>query len=238
MKVLLTLRPAQWMDTPVLNAIDQLLQSDMEHREVYNAFSMARNRDQFLKTSYVAADKTVLWQGDVTALQVDAIVNAANNQLLGCFQPFHACIDNVIHSLAGPRLRDDCHTIMGLQNVLEPTGGAKITRGYNLPSRYVIHTVGPILDGGRTQVSDTEESQLNSCYTASLDLAAQIEDLRSLAFCCISTGVFGYPKEQAAQTAMTAVANWMSTHPDALDLVIFNVFTMEDLGIYKALLQS
>lgn len=238
LKGLLTLRPPHQIAPAVLVALDRILQCEAVGHEVHDALSMPRIRDQFPKTTYPAADKTALWQGDITTLRVDAVVNAANRQMLGCFQPFHDCIDNVIHSRAGPRLRGDCHAIMEFQGRPEPTGGAKVTRAYHLPSRYVLHTVGPIVGVGRSRVGGLEESQLESCYAACLDLAAQVVNLRSVAFCCISTGVFGYPPEQAAQTALKAVAAWLSARPDALDLVVFNVFRPEDLDLYRALLRS
>ncbi|HEY3189044.1 MAG TPA: macro domain-containing protein, partial [Solirubrobacteraceae bacterium] len=171
-------------------------------------------------TGYPAAGATVLWRGDITRLGVDAIVNAANAQMLGCFVPFHACIDNAIHSAAGPRLREDCARVMDAQGHDEPTAVCKVTRAYNLPSRYVLHTVGPIVRG---PLAHEHESQLADAYPACLEAAAEV-GARSIAFCAISTGVFGYPKEPAARTALAAVAAWLDVHPSALDAVVFNVF--------------
>ncbi|QEN08243.1 protein-ADP-ribose hydrolase [Oceanispirochaeta crateris] len=171
-----------------------------------------------------------VWRGDITQLQVDAIVNAANSDMLGCFHPLHACIDNAIHSAAGPQLREDCHKIMKLQGIREQTGCAKITKAHNLPSKYVVHTVGPIVE---STLSEKHRSLLASSYKSCLDLASNLEDIRSIAFCCISTGVFGYPKEEAAITAIKAVREWKKENPDRFDRIIFNVFTEKDYDIYK-----
>ncbi|MEM9777405.1 MAG: protein-ADP-ribose hydrolase, partial [Chloroflexota bacterium] len=175
-----------------------------------------------------------LWQGDITSLKVDGIVNAANNRLLGCFQPLHSCIDNAIHTQAGVQLRDDCQTIMQKQAVPEPTGIAKITRAYNLPSKFVLHTVGPIVQGALTAKHD---SDLRSAYTSCLDLSAEIDVIRSLAFCCISTGVFGYPQDKAAATAYQTVCSWLDQHPGRFDHIIFNVFTDQDRVLYESLMR-
>lgn len=168
-----------------------------------------------------------LWQGDITTLAVDAIVNAANNQLLGCFQPLHSCIDNMIHTMAGVALRERCFAMMQAQGHAEATGQAKITPAYNLPCRYVLHTVGPIVRGVLTEQA---QEQLASCYRSCLDLAAA-KGCQSLAFCCISTGVFGFPKKEAAHIAVTTVALWLRQH-EPIE-VVFNVFTEEDRIIYE-----
>ena len=177
-----------------------------------------------------------LWQGDITRLRVDAIVNAANNQLLGCFVPLHRCIDNAIHSAAGIQLRLECHELMKAQGHPEPTGTAKITGGYNLPARCVIHTVGPIVQNDPADL--TEQSQLESCYRACLSLADE-RKLKSIAFCCISTGEFRFPNEQAAGIAVKTVRDFLRLHPGStLDEVIFNVFRDIDFNLYRNLLAS
>lgn len=177
-----------------------------------------------------------LWQGDITRLNVNAIVNAANNQLLGCFVPLHKCIDNAIHSAAGIQLRLECNMLMKAQGHPEPTGMAKITRGYNLPARHVIHTVGPIVKKDRADL--TEQSQLEACYRSCLSLADE-RTLRSIAFCCISTGEYRFPHEQAAGIAVKTVRDYLCFHPDStLDTVIFNVFRDIDFTIYRDLLQQ
>lgn len=170
----------------------------------------------------------VLWQGDITRLKVDAIVNAANVQALGCWVPLHNCIDNCIHSAAGIQLRKECADKM--QGGLLATGDAFITKGYNLPARHVIHTVGPIIPDG---VPTTEqEEQLARCYRSCLDLAEK-NGLESIAFCCISTGVFHFPNELAAKIAIETVKSYPR---HALKTIVFNVFLNKDLDIYRQLL--
>lgn len=170
----------------------------------------------------------VLWQGDITRLKVDAIVNAANAQALGCWVPLHNCIDNCIHSAAGIQLRKECADKM--QGGLLATGDAFITKGYNLPARHVIHTVGPIIPDG---VPTTEqEEQLARCYRSCLDLAEK-NGLESIAFCCISTGVFHFPNELAAKIAIETVKSYPR---HALKTIVFNVFLNKDLDIYRQLL--
>ncbi|MFF5537215.1 macro domain-containing protein [Streptomyces cinerochromogenes] len=166
----------------------------------------------------------------MTTLAADAVVNAANHALLGCFKPLHACIDNAIHTAAGPRLREDCHTIMSLQGGPEPTGSAKITRGYHLPARYVVHTVGPVVEG---PLRPAHAQLLAASYRACLDLAAATGTIRTLAFCAISTGVFGYPKAPAARLALRTVADWLADHPGRLDRVVLTAFTDDDHATYR-----
>lgn len=173
-----------------------------------------------------------LWQGDITTLAVDAIVNAANSQMLGCFVPCHGCIDNAIHTYAGVQLRLECARLMDGRKEEEPTGSAKITKAYNLPCRYVLHTVGPIICGAVTQ---TDRELLASCYRTCLVLAAKT-GLGSVAFCCISTGEFHFPNELAAEIAIQTVGEWQRQNPDKIK-VIFNVFKDSDYAIYKRLLR-
>lgn len=172
----------------------------------------------------------LLWQGDITRLKVDAIVNAANSQLLGCWQPLHNCIDNCIHSAAGIQLRQECYELMIKQGHEEPTGQAKITKGYNLPAKYVIHTVGPIITGDKPTIG--QEEQLASCYQSCLEMAEQYK-LDSIAICCISTGVFRFPNQLAAEIALQTVRNFPRY---SLKTVVFNVFLDKDYEIYQKLL--
>lgn len=173
-----------------------------------------------------------LWQGDITTLAVDAIVNAANSQMLGCFVPCHGCIDNAIHTYAGVQLRLECARLMAGQEEEEPTGCAKITKAYNLPCRYVLHTVGPIISGAVTQA---DRELLASCYRTCLELA-ESNGLHSVAFCCISTGEFRFPNELAAEIAIQTVGEWQRQNPEKIK-VIFNVFKDSDYEIYKRLLR-
>ena len=173
-----------------------------------------------------------LWQGDIATLAVDAIVNAANSQMLGCFVPCHGCIDNAIHTYAGVQLRLECAKIMRKQRHEEETGRAKITKAYNLPCRFVLHTVGTIVYGSVTQ---TDRELLASCYRSCLELAAG-HGLHSVAFCCISTGEFHFPAEPAAEIAIGTVREWQQQNPDKIE-VIFNVFKDSDYEIYRRLLR-
>lgn len=175
-----------------------------------------------------------LWQGDITRLKVDAIVNAANSQLLGCFIPMHRCIDNAIHSAAGMQLRDECAAIMHAQGHEEPTGQAKITHGYNLPATWVIHTVGPIVFGDHPTEEDCR--LLADCYLNCLRVADE-KGLQSVAFCCISTGEFHFPQDRAAEIAVRTVREYLDGHPQSsLSAIVFNVFKDSDKVIYSHLL--
>ena len=173
-----------------------------------------------------------LWQGDITRLGTDGIVNAANKGLLGCFLPNHNCIDNAIHSAAGMQLRDDCAKIIAAQGHEENVGDCKLTRAYNLPCRYVLHTVGPMI---RREVSEDQRSMLRSCYISCLDAAAAA-GLGTVAFCCISTGVFNFPRAEAAEIAVGAVVRWKLRHPQSNVRVVFNTFLKEDTEIYRNIL--
>lgn len=175
--------------------------------------------------------KLRLWKGDIAKLKADAIVNAANNKLLGCFQPLHNCIDNIIHSKSGLQLRRECKRIMDLQGADEAAGGAKITPAYNLPAKWVIHTVGPIIYG--EQPNSKERQELADCYASCLKLAEKY-NAESVAFCCISTGVFHFPKGLAAKIAVETVMEMIGSIN--IDTVIFDVFSEEDEMIYKKLL--
>ena len=171
-----------------------------------------------------------LWQGDITTLKCDAIVNAANSGMTGCYQPCHNCIDNCIHTYAGIQLRNTCADIMEMQGYEEPTGQAKITPGYNLPCKYVLHTVGPIVQG---QLTKEHEELLASCYRSCLELAEK-NGVKSIAFCCISTGVFMFPNERAAQIAVQTVREYRKEHGNGIE-VIFNVWKNIDYEIYREL---
>ncbi|MCR4694531.1 MAG: protein-ADP-ribose hydrolase [Pseudobutyrivibrio sp.] len=184
-------------------------------------------------------NRIAIWQGDITRLDAGAIVNAANSQMLGCFVPCHACIDNAIHSAAGMELREECASYMLYmsqkmgQGYEEPTGTAVLTSGYNLPAAHVIHTVGPIVYG---QLTPREEKLLESCYMSCMATADE-NKLSSIAFCCISTGVFHFPNDRAAEIAVDTVTRYLDSHQDSnIDTVVFNVFKDLDLDIYRGLL--
>lgn len=221
LRSLLNLRPPVSADENFLNVQDAYLQASLAKRGVIN-----------LRDLTPIHPGLYLWQGDITRLAVDAIVNAANSRLLGCFVPCHNCIDNAIHTRAGVQLRLECARIMAAQRADEPTGRAKITKAYNLPCRYVLHTVGPIVCGPVTQEYC---DLLASCYRSCLDQAAAA-GLRSVAFCCISTGEFHFPNALAAEIAVRTVQKWRQQIPDKIE-VVFNVFKDKDYAIYKRLLQ-
>jgi O-acetyl-ADP-ribose deacetylase (regulator of RNase III) len=205
-----------------LSVQDRMLQERIKRAGITEASQLPRTP---------VDNRLSLWRGDITTLRADAIVNAANSQMLGCWVPGHYCIDNAIHTFAGIQLRLECASLMAQQGFAEPTGNAKVTNAYNLPARCVIHTVGPIAQGNPSK-ADIEA--LAQCYLSCLDAAAA-HNFPSIAFCCISTGVFGFPQEAAAFIAFNTVRLWLDSHDQPLH-VIFNVFTQQDEGIYRDLL--
>lgn len=222
-----------------------LLRSLMNIRDVYEASEdFLKIQDEYLQIELnkkgivdindlkPIQDNLYLWQGDITTLKCDAIVNAANNKLLGCFIPNHKCIDNCIHTYAGIQLRNECYKIITLQGHDEITGQAKITKAYNLPSKYILHTVGPIINH---EVSKEDEELLSSCYRSCLKLAIE-NNINSIAFCCISTGEFHFPNELAANIAIKTVKEFIKIYNINIK-VIFNVFKKEDYDIYYKLLK-
>ena len=217
--------PPKWsmpLDPSFLAVQDGLLSAEREEKGVVEADALPERPGH---------PGIALWQGDITRLKADAIVDADNDRLLGCFVPCHSCIDNAIHSAAGLQLRDECSRLMEQQGRPEPTGQAKLTGGYNLPARYVLHTVGPIIHG---RVTPQDRELLASCYRSCLALAAE-HGLRSVAFCCISTGEFHFPNARAAQIAVQTVRVARKTLQHEMD-VIFNVYQERDLRIYEGLL--
>ena len=174
-----------------------------------------------------------LWRGDITTLECDAIVNAANSGMTGCYQPCHSCIDNCIHTYAGVQLRLKCAELMARQGHAEPTGTAKLTPAYNLPCKYVLHTVGPIVEG---RLTSRHCAQLRACYRSCLELA-DANGIKSVAFCCISTGVFCFPNDRAAELAVDTVRAYRAETGSKIE-VIFNVFQEKDELLYRRLLSA
>ncbi|MCI6698087.1 MAG: protein-ADP-ribose hydrolase [Lachnospiraceae bacterium] len=180
-----------------------------------------------------------IWQGDITRLAVDAIVNAANSQMLGCFVPMHTCIDNCIHTFAGVQLRAECSRQMNQLRIKygkdyeQPTAVPMLTDAYNLPAKKVIHIVGPIV---QYELTPELEKDLADCYLNTLDMCLD-HNLKSVAFCCISTGVFHFPNKRAAEIAVSTVDSWLSQHPGVIERVIFNVFKDEDKKYYEELIR-
>ena len=222
LRALMNIRPPLPLDPDFLRLQDALLSAEREERGVVDAATLPEAPGR---------PGIALWQGDITRLRADAVVNAANSTLLGCFHPCHGCIDNAIHSAAGLQLRDACARLMEAQGHSEPAGGAKLTGGCNLPARHVLHTVGPIISGPLT---NADRAALASCYTACLSLAAE-HGLHSVAFCCISTGEFRFPRGEAAGIAVDTVTRFL-TRPTSIRKVIFNVFQDADAALYRALL--
>ncbi|MBO0927719.1 protein-ADP-ribose hydrolase [Staphylococcus sp. 30400_3112M30941] len=177
----------------------------------------------------IKGDNIFVWQGDITTLKIDAIVNAANSRFLGCMQANHDCIDNIIHTKAGVQVRLDCADIIRQQGRKESVGNAKMTRAYNLPAKYIVHTVGPQIR--RLPVSKMNQDLLAKCYLSCLKLADQ-QNLNHIAFCCISTGVFAFPQDEAAEIAIRTVQQYLADTNSKLK-VVFNVFTEKDLQLYE-----
>lgn len=222
LRSLMNLRPPLPLGEAFLTIQDELLSAEREEKGIVEGMALP---------AAAAHPQIVLWQGDITRLRVDAIVNAANSALLGCFHPCHGCIDNAIHSAAGLQLREECRRIIERQGHPEPAGQAKLTGGYNLPARYVLHTVGPIVQGA---VTGSDRKELAACYRSCLKLAAQ-QHLESVAFCCISTGEFHFPQREAAEIALHTVAGFLR-QSTSVSRVIFNVFKDRDAEIYRELL--
>ena len=214
---LVNVRPAQAISEDFLSVQDDYLQALTAAKGITNIDVLSP-----------VADGIYLWQGDITTLKCGAIVNAANSGMTGCYAPCHGCIDNAIHTFAGVQLRLACAEMMKKQGHEEPTGQAKITPAYNLPCDYVLHTVGPIIYGG---VTDKDHELLASCYRSCLELA-QKNSIKSVAFCCISTGEFHFPNELAAEIAIKTVKEFKKNTE-----VIFNVFKDDDRRIYQRLLR-
>ena len=222
LRALMNVRPPLPLAPDFLAVQDALLSAEREARGVVDGDALPT----------VPADpRLALWRGDITRLRADAIVNAANSGLLGCFAPCHGCIDNAIHSAAGLQLREECRRIMAEQGRPEPNGRARLTEGYNLPARYVLHTVGPIVRG---RVTGENRRELASCYSACLELAAE-HGLHSVAFCCISTGEFRFPNREAAGIAVDTVTGFLRRNT-SIQRLIFNVFQELDERIYRSLL--
>ncbi len=220
LRALINVRPPETVSAEFLDIQNAYLQEELTQKTVIKLTDLTPISGQLY-----------LWNGDITTLKVDGIVNAANSQLLGCFYPNHKCIDNAIHTFAGVQLRQECYRLMKEQGHLEKTGEAKITPAYNLPSQYVLHTVGPIVDG---RLLSKHEKDLISSYRSCLELA-DVNGLKSLAFCCISTGEFHFPHKRAAELAVATVQEYLK-ETDSKMKVVFNVFKEEDEKIYKRLL--
>ena len=228
LRSLMNVRMPRNMDKAVLAVQDEYLQERIRENGIVELADIP-----------IIRDRMSIWQGDITRLAVDAIVNAANSQMLGCFVPMHTCIDNCIHTFAGVQLRAECARQMEQlksrygRDYEQPTALPMLTDAYNLPARKVIHIVGPIVQG---RLTASLENDLAACYRNTLDMCLK-NGLKSVAFCCISTGVFHFPNKRAAEIAVQTVTGWLSEHPGEMERVIFNVFKDEDKAYYEQLLQ-
>ena len=220
LRSLLNIRPPKRIEQEFLTIQNEYLQRELEQLGITDLESLKPLKDDLY-----------LWQGDITLLRCGAIVNAANSGMTGYYVPCHSCIDNCIHTYAGIQLRLECSEIMKQQGYNEPTGRAKITKAYNLPCDYVLHTVGPIING---VVTRQDEQMIESCYRSCMELAEK-NDIQSIAFCCISTGVFHFPNQRAAEIAVDTVQKYKAETGSRMK-VIFNVFKDLDYEIYRELL--
>lgn len=233
---LMNIRMPRTISDELLNLQDDYLQGELAAKGVVALSDIPTIKEQY-GSKFSHSDKISLWQGDITRLKVGAIVNAANSQMLGCFVPCHRCIDNAIHSTAGMQLREECNHIMNRRRALygstyeEPTGTATLTKAYNLPCDYVIHTVGPIV---YSSLNDGLCQDLQNCYENVLKCCIE-NKIKSVAFCCISTGEFHFPNDKAAKIALKMVLSFLEAHGDFMERVIFNVFKDSDKKIYEKL---
>ena len=228
-RALVNVREPNPISEEFLKKEDEYLQDEIKQMDITVIEDIKTISEKYQNFSVKNSDKICLWQGDITKLKIDSIVNAGNSQGLGCFLPNHNCIDNQINTFAGVRLRLACNEIMKTLNYNLETGKAMITKGYNLPAKNVIQTVGPII---YDEVSKEQEELLSDCYRNSLKLAIE-NGIRTIAFPCISTGVFRFPKDLASKIAIKTVDEFIDENKDKLDKVIFNLWSDEDVIIYE-----
>ena len=237
LRSLMNIRMPRHMDAGVIEVQDEYLKERILENGIVTLSDIPTIADK--GSTHAFADKLSVWQGDITRLAVDAIVNAANSQMLGCFVPMHTCIDNCIHTFAGVQLRAECSRQMNQLRIKygkdyeQPTAVPMLTDAYNLPAKKVIHIVGPIV---QYELTPELEKDLADCYLNTLDMCLD-KDLKSVAFCCISTGVFHFPNKRAAEIAVSTVDSWLLQHPGSMERVIFNVFKDEDKKYYEELIR-
>lgn len=237
LRSLMNIRMPGKMDAAVLKVQDEYLRSRAEEKGIVTLSDIPTVKEAF-GSERRFADTLTLWQGDITRLAVDAIVNAANSQMLGCFIPMHTCIDNTIHTFAGVQLREECNRQMEQlraeygRDYEQPTAVPMLTDAYNLPAKKVIHIVGPIVQYDLTEKLETD---LSDCYKNTLDMCLE-NGLKSVAFCCISTGVFRFPNKRAAEIAVAGVDRWLAEHSGGMERIIFNIFKDEDRKYYEELI--
>lgn len=236
---LMNIRMPKKLPDDLLQLQDDFLLEELTVKGVVDLSEIPAIKDRY-HCGFPFADQISLWQGDITRLKIGAIVNAANSQMLGCFIPCHRCIDNAIHSAAGLQLREECNHIMDSRRAKfgrtyqEPVGTATLTSAYNLPCDHVIHTVGPIV---YDRLNDALCQDLQNCYANVLSCCLEHE-IKSVAFCCISTGEFHFPNDRAAKIAWDTVTDFLANHPDRMDRIVFNVFKDSDWMIYESLIKQ
>ncbi len=228
-RALVNIRQPKPISKDYLKVEDEYLQEELKKSQITNVDDIKTIKDSYNKSNLKNSNKICLWKGDITKLKIDAIVNAGNSQGLGCFIPNHNCIDNQINTFAGVRLRLACNEIMKELNYNLETGKAIITEGFNLPSKYIIQTVGAIVE---IEVTENNRLELANCYKNSLELAVQ-NNIRTIAFPCISTGVFRFPKDLACKIAIQTVDEFINTNSNKINKVIFNLWSDEDVMIYE-----
>ncbi|WP_198169727.1 macro domain-containing protein [Agromyces laixinhei] len=219
----------------VLTELEELLAHERDARGRVEASNLPTLAEQGTVTPAFPVERVAFWRGDLTRLRADAIVNAANDRMLGCFVPGHACIDNAIHAAAGPRLREECAEHIRRQGAPEPTSHAVITDGYQLPAAHVIHTVGPIVQG---KLTAHDRRLLADSYRAILDAAAAHPDITTVGLCSVSTGVFGFPKKPAASICLDTIARWFEEHPENSLRIVISLFAEVDEDAYRAALSE
>ncbi|MDO4941547.1 MAG: protein-ADP-ribose hydrolase [Lachnospiraceae bacterium] len=234
LRSLMNIRMPKTIKQEVIDVQDEFLTEEIKEKGIISLDDILTVDEQY-GSKHPFADKLSVWQGDITRLQIGAIVNAANSQMLGCFVPCHRCIDNAIHSAAGMQLRAECSHYMNQKRIQyglqygEPTGRAVLTKGYNLPAQYIIHTVGPIVS---TVLNNKLKQDLRNCYESVLRCCLE-HNICSVAFCCISTGEFHFPNDEAAKIAVETVTRFLEEHPSDFNRIIFNVFKDIDKNLYE-----
>lgn len=239
LRSLMNIRPPKETSEEILKVQDEYLTERNKEKDIVYLKDLKTVKET-INSKHRYSNKISVWQGDITRLSCDAIVNAANSRMLGCFVPMHICIDNCIHTFAGVQLRYECNKIMNKFkeehgfDYEQPVAVPILTNGYNLPAKKVIHVAGPIV---RIKLTEALEQDLKNCYKNVLDMCLE-NNLKSVAFCCISTGVFHFPNKRAAEIAVETVTTWLEQNENKIDRIIFNVFKQEDKYCYEKILQQ
>ncbi len=236
LKAELSIREPGLLDPVTSRAINTLLYRELAHRGRVEGVNLRRLSEQDPECDFIDARRVALYRGDILQLNVDAVVNTAAPELIGCDIPMHGCLDSEIHSQAGPWLRNDCAKLIELQKRKEQPGEAKITRGYRMPAKYIIHTCSPHIKNGK--VTEKDRETLRNCYRKSLDLALEKGDIATIAFPAIGTGLNGFPPEEAVYIALKTVEDWMKASSPVLELIIFSVHHDAEVELYQQALKT